>query len=216
MGLELGSDDYIAKPFSPRELVLRVNNVIKRVYNGVPDNEIHYNHYRINPDRRTVYVNDVLIDLTSKEMDLMLMLVQNKNRAYTREQILSAIWGEDYFRLRPRGGRSHQAIAQKDAESGYRDHIRIWIQVEAMRRFSLFGQIALIFVLSFTVTNLIIALQVTSTIKKGYQEQLFDMMDAEAKAVRLVPEGETVQPAERMAYIRYTRDGPYTNLLQYT
>jgi two-component system response regulator CssR len=97
MGLELGSDDYIAKPFSPRELVLRVNNVIKRVYNGVPENEIHYNLYRINPDRRTVYINDGLIDLTSKEMDLMLMLVQNKNRAYTREQILSAIWGDNYF-----------------------------------------------------------------------------------------------------------------------
>lgn len=97
MGLELGSDDYIAKPFSPRELVLRVNNVIKRVYNGAPENEIHYNHYRINSDRRTVYLNDGLIDLTSKEMDLMLMLVQNKNRAYTREQILSAIWGDDYF-----------------------------------------------------------------------------------------------------------------------
>ena len=44
-----------------------------------------------------VYLNDGLIDLTSKEMDLMLMLVQNKNRAYTREQILTAIWGENYF-----------------------------------------------------------------------------------------------------------------------
>ena len=97
MGLELGSDDYVAKPFSPRELVLRVNNVIKRVYHGAPENEIHYARYRINPDRRTVYMNDGLIDLTSKEMDLMLMLVQNKNRAFTREQILSAIWGEDYF-----------------------------------------------------------------------------------------------------------------------
>jgi two-component system response regulator CssR len=97
MGLELGSDDYIAKPFSPRELVLRVNNVIKRAYNEMPENEIHYSQYRINPNRRTAYHHGTLIDLTSKEMDLMLMLVQNKNRAYTREQILTAVWGEGYF-----------------------------------------------------------------------------------------------------------------------
>jgi two-component system response regulator CssR len=97
MGLELGSDDYIPKPFSPREVVLRVNNVIKRVYGGAPENEIHYKSYRINPDRRTVYLDDTMIDLTSKEMDLMLMLLRNQNRAYTREQILSGIWGDDYF-----------------------------------------------------------------------------------------------------------------------
>jgi len=79
-----------------------------------------------------------------------------------------------------------------------------------MRRFSLFRQIAIIFLLSFTLTNVIIALQVTSTIKKGYQEQMYDNMDAEAKAVRLVPEGEPYQPAEQMAYIRYLGDGSYT------
>lgn len=79
-----------------------------------------------------------------------------------------------------------------------------------MKRFSLFGQIALIFLLSFTVTNVIIALQVTHTIRIGYQEQLYDNLDAEAKAVRLVPEGEPYQPAEHMAYIRYMSDGTYT------
>ncbi len=79
-----------------------------------------------------------------------------------------------------------------------------------MKRFSLFRQIALIFILSFTVTNAIIALQVTSTIRKGYQEQLFDRLDSEAKAVRLVTEGEPYSPAENMAYVRYMGDGSYT------
>lgn len=79
-----------------------------------------------------------------------------------------------------------------------------------MKRFSLFGQITFIFIISFAVTNIIIALQVTHTIKKGYEEQLYDIMDAEAKAVRLVPEGEPYQPAERMAYIQYMSDGTYT------
>lgn len=97
MGLELGSDDYIPKPFPPREVVLRVNNVIKRVYASPPEEEMHYRGYRIHPIRRTVYRDNELIDLTSKEMDLALMLLQNKNRAFTREQILAAIWGDDYF-----------------------------------------------------------------------------------------------------------------------
>jgi len=79
-----------------------------------------------------------------------------------------------------------------------------------MRRFSLFRQIALIFVLSFTVTNVIIALQVTRTMKKGYQEQIYDSMDAEAKAVRLMPDDEPYRPAGNMAYIRYVGEGPYT------
>jgi len=79
-----------------------------------------------------------------------------------------------------------------------------------MRRFSLFRQIALIFLLSFTVTNVIIALQVTHTIKNGYVEQLYDSMDVEARAVRMVPEGESYRPAEQMAFIRYMGDGTYT------
>lgn len=97
MGLELGSDDYIPKPFSPREVVLRVNNVIKRVYAGAAEEELHYKHYRIHPSRRTVYRSNSPIDLTSKEMDLLLMLAGNLSRAYTREQILDTIWGDDYF-----------------------------------------------------------------------------------------------------------------------
>ena len=79
-----------------------------------------------------------------------------------------------------------------------------------MRRFSLFRQIALIFIVSFTLTNVIVALQVTSTIRKAYQEQLYDSMDAEAKAVRLVPEGDLYKPAEYMAYIRYEGDDAHT------
>ena len=79
-----------------------------------------------------------------------------------------------------------------------------------MRRSSLFRQIALIFVLSFTVTNVIIAIQVVNTVRSAYQDQLYKSLDAEAKALRLACGNEAYQPAENMAYIRYTsEDGAY-------
>ena len=97
LGLELGSDDYITKPYSSKELVLRVNNIIKRVYQQKPTNIIEYEDYKIDVDRRLVTHKDKEIKLTTLEFDLLLLFVQNINKSFSREEILSAVWGMDYF-----------------------------------------------------------------------------------------------------------------------
>ena len=96
IGLELGSDDYITKPFSTKELVLRVNNIIKRVYKNEV-NKITYDKYSINLDKRIVLKGDKEITLTTLEFDLLSMFVTNKNKSFSRDDILNNIWGENYF-----------------------------------------------------------------------------------------------------------------------
>ena len=96
MGLELGSDDYIAKPYSPKELVLRVKNIFKRVYSK-DFHKIKYNDYEINTEERTVYLDGKRINITTLEFDLLLYLLNNKNKSLTREMILNDVWGSDYF-----------------------------------------------------------------------------------------------------------------------
>ena len=96
IGLELGSDDYLAKPYSPKELVLRVNNIIKRTY--IKDtNKIKYENYTIDLDKRIVNLNDVNLNLTTLEFDLLKMFLTNKNKSFSRDVILNIIWGENYF-----------------------------------------------------------------------------------------------------------------------
>ena len=95
IGLEKGSDDYITKPFSPKELVLRVNNIIKRVYKE--DEHIEINGYDIDENQRTVYKDEQLIDLTTKEFDLLMLFVKNRGNAFEREQILEKVWDENYY-----------------------------------------------------------------------------------------------------------------------
>lgn len=97
-GLELGSDDYMTKPFSSKELVLRVNNIIKRVYKS--DNKINiinYEDYIIDLDKRKVEQDKKNIKLTTLEFDLLVLLLKNKGKCFTREEILSEVWGNDYF-----------------------------------------------------------------------------------------------------------------------
>ena len=96
IGLELGSDDYLTKPYSPKELVLRVNNIIKRVYSS-DLNKIKYNDYTIDLDKRTVLDNEKEINLTTLEFDLLKMFLTNKNKSFSRDDILSIIWGDNYF-----------------------------------------------------------------------------------------------------------------------
>ncbi|MDD3187611.1 MAG: response regulator transcription factor [Bacilli bacterium] len=96
IGLELGSDDYITKPYSPKELVLRVNNIIKRVY--VKDTKkVGYETYEIDFDKRSVLENNKEISLTTLEFDLLMLLINNKNKSFSREDILLSVWGSDYF-----------------------------------------------------------------------------------------------------------------------
>lgn len=96
IGLELGSDDYITKPYSPKELVLRVNNIIKRVYSNEL-NKIKYNDYTINLEKRMVLLNNKEIILTTLEFDLLNMFLQNKGKSFSRDEILSKVWGENYY-----------------------------------------------------------------------------------------------------------------------
>ena len=97
LGLELGSDDYITKPYSSKELVLRVNNIIKRVYQSTESKILNYLDYSIDLDKRIVSVKDKPIKLTTLEFDLLILLVENINKSFLREDILNAVWGNDYF-----------------------------------------------------------------------------------------------------------------------
>lgn len=95
IGLEKGSDDYITKPFSPKELVLRVNNIMRRVYKD--DDRIEVDGYEIDLVQRKVYQHEIEIELTTKEFDLLMMFVRNKSIAFSREQILERVWETNYF-----------------------------------------------------------------------------------------------------------------------
>ena len=96
IGLELGSDDYVTKPYSPKELVLRVNNIIKRVYTKFTT-KTYYETYEIDTERRIILENNQEIPLTTLEYDLVLFFINNKNKSFCREEILKNVWGTDYF-----------------------------------------------------------------------------------------------------------------------
>ena len=98
IGLEMGSDDYLAKPFSTKELVLRVNKLIGRIYKDKEQSkEIIYNDYVVDLNKRIAKESDTEIKLTTLEFDLLIMFLNNINISFSREQILKAIWGDDYF-----------------------------------------------------------------------------------------------------------------------
>lgn len=96
IGLEKGSDDYITKPFSPKELVLRVNNIIKRAYKD-NSNRIAADGYELDEVQRKIYADNVEIELTTKEFDLLMMFIKNKGIAFSRDKILENVWDENYF-----------------------------------------------------------------------------------------------------------------------
>ena len=96
IGLELGSDDYITKPYSSKELVLRVGNIIRRVYSK--DNQkITYKDYTIDIEKRMAFIGKEDLNLTTLEFDLLYMFVSNKQKSFSRDDILNNIWGENYF-----------------------------------------------------------------------------------------------------------------------
>ncbi len=97
-GLELGSDDYMTKPYSSKELVLRTNNIIKRVYKDKNEkNTINYDEYIIDLDKRVVKQQEKEIKLTTLEFDLVLLFIKNRDKSFSREEILTNVWGNDYF-----------------------------------------------------------------------------------------------------------------------
>ena len=95
-GFDLGTDDYLTKPFSPKELLARIKAILKRSGKMIPDN-YEYKGLKIEYPARSVYINNKEIKLTLKEYELLCFFVTNENIALSREQLLNKIWGYDYF-----------------------------------------------------------------------------------------------------------------------
>jgi len=98
LGLELGGDDYLSKPFSPRELVARVKAVLRRAGTGEKPapGVIEVKGLKVIPERRQVLAGGREIDFTAKEYDLLFLLARNPGKVYSREQLLDQVWGFDY------------------------------------------------------------------------------------------------------------------------
>jgi len=96
-GFELGIDDYVVKPFSPKEVMARINAIISRSNKNESQKYFKFGGLTIDLDGREVYVDGVKINLTPKEYDMLVYLVTNKNKAIKRETLLSEIWGYDFY-----------------------------------------------------------------------------------------------------------------------
>ena len=100
VGLSVGADDYLTKPFSPRELVARIKAALRRLRSGSPTPEetvMASDHVRIDTGRRQVWVDDKLVNLTTIEFDLLSALAEHHGRVLSREQLLEKVWGYDYY-----------------------------------------------------------------------------------------------------------------------
>ncbi len=99
LGLEMGADDYVSKPFSPRELLARVKAVLRRGQPGdaAAAEKLKFPGLEIQTDTRKVLVDGQEVKITPKEFDLLYYLAQNPRRFYSREKLLEAVWGYDYF-----------------------------------------------------------------------------------------------------------------------
>lgn len=96
LGFDLGVDDYMTKPFSPKELMARIRAILKRS-NGSDDNLFVYKNLKVDKIGHSVIINDKEVMLTPKEYNLLIYFIDNKNVALSREQLLSKVWGYDFF-----------------------------------------------------------------------------------------------------------------------
>ena len=97
LGFDLGIDDYLTKPFSPRELMARIKAILKRSNNLVEDNIFIYQGLKVDFKGRVLYIDNEEVYLTPKEFDLLTYFIKNPNTAITRDQLLNKVWGYDYF-----------------------------------------------------------------------------------------------------------------------
>ena len=120
-GFELGIDDYLTKPFSPKELMARIKAILNRSHKELSD-IYQYDTLEINYLSHTVKIDNQLIELTPKEYDILIYLIQNKEIAISREQLLANIWGYDFFGD-DRTVDTHIKMLRNNLGK-YRDHIK--------------------------------------------------------------------------------------------
>jgi len=102
VGLNVGADDYVTKPFSPREVVARVNTVLRRVHREPadatpPDPVLRFSGLTIDPERREVRVGETDVELSALDFDLLLALADAPGRVFSRAQLLEKVWGYDFY-----------------------------------------------------------------------------------------------------------------------
>lgn len=101
LGLELGADDYVVKPFEPKELVARIRAVLRRSLavnsNSLDEDELRFEGLRINQSTYEVYIDEKKVEMPPKEFELLFFLSKNTNKVFTRDQLLDEIWGYEFF-----------------------------------------------------------------------------------------------------------------------